>query len=492
MNKIRNQPINTKLILSVILLIVLIFTFYTRFPLINSDSVHGFEAMNGHYWTGKWNTTLQYNGNTHLLDEKFLTWWSPGQYLAPLLFIKLLHLPLGIAVVLVNFLSTLLGTTGYFLVFKKYGFGPLAIWVSVLLILLSSPVLPAYYDYAGGECLNFMIFPWIIVLQNLLVRKFWKYVFPGLILFVSFICKLQMLIVVPPLLFLLVFIQKEDLYFYRMQLRMPDIRGWTKKYLPLFISVVPILLWVYFGFVSIGVTPVHSIKQFSLSPVNILFPVASPVTSISFFDSLNYYLSQKAGLYAGYLFIISIVVIACVIYVARRLNSYTVEKRKYIFLVFILYFFCITVFVVLYVKGTPIDFNTRHLKLSSFLLYPILVELALTRFNKPLVLGFFSLLGLFAIGNHIRLARVWTEHTSVTRSDFRLFKEDMPLDLKQRLDSLVHTKTLVISRFENRYSIDNQFIIPIMSNQDIRADLATYGYPLIFVDSLLLVNTSLK
>ncbi len=487
MNKpARDQNGNTKLLLLTILLVVLIFTFYTPFPLINSDSMHGFEVMNGYYWTGKWNTTLQFNGNTHLLHEKFLTWWSPGQYLVPLFFIKAFHFKIGTALMFINFLSISLGTVGFFLVFKKYGFGRLTIWISIIGILLSSSVLPGYYDYAGGECLNFMIFPWIIVMQNLLVHKFWKFIFPGFILFISFLCKLQMLIVVPPLLFLLVFIQKEDLNFPIMfkPFRFPELLQRFKKYLPLFISVLPVILWIYFSFISNGDTPAHSTKQFSLSPENILFPIASPFTSIYFFDTIHYFLYPKTGLYVGYLFIISITVLLCPIYLAKHFNEYALDKKKYVFLVFMLYLISVTIFTILYTKGTPIDINPRHLKLTSFLLYPILVELALTKFNKIWVLGLLTFLGIYALGNHIRLTRKWTQETSITSSGFRLLKEDMPLNLKQTLDSLIKTNTIVISPYESRYAIDNQLILPILSKVDVRSDLIHYGYPLIFIDSL--------
>jgi hypothetical protein len=324
----KDQSRNINLVVPAVLLAALILSFYTPFPLINSDSVHGFEVMNGYYWTGKWNTTLLFNDNTHLLYEKFLTWWSPGQWMVPMFFIKVFHLKIGSALVLINFLCTSLGTIGYFLVFKKYGFDRSVIWISVTGILLSSPVLPGFYYYAGGESLNFMIFPWIIVMQNLLVRKFWKFIFPGLILFISFLCKLQMLIVVPPLLFLLVFTQKEDLNF--------GSRPRLRNYLPFFISVIPILLLIYFNFISSGDTPLHSIKQFSPNLVNFLFPLASPFISVYFFDTLHYFLFRNSILGGAYLFIMSVILILCMGHAVRHFSEYEPVKKKYIFLVFIL------------------------------------------------------------------------------------------------------------------------------------------------------------
>ena len=411
MNKLVRESFKIEILLATILLIVLIFTLYTPFPLINSDSVHGFEAMNGRYWTGKWNTYLVYNTTTHSLNEKFLTWWSPGQYLAPLFFMKFFHIQLGSSVVMVNFLSCLLGTIGFFFVFKKYGFNQLTTSLSVLMILLSSTVLTSFYNYNGGECLNFMIFPWIILMQNLFAHKYGRYIFPGVILFLAFLCKSQMLIVVPPLLFLLVFIQKGDLNFMFLRKgsrRFPKFTTLVSRFFPLFISVLPVMLLIYFRFISNGDTPVHSIKQLSISPENILFPVASPLISIYFFDSIHYLLYPRIYLYDAYLLGLSILLIAGLVYVIRNFGEYEPQKKKYIFLAFMLYFICMSVFIVLYTKGTPIDINPRHLKLTSYLLYPVFLELAFTKFKKSWVLGGVILLGSYALVNHIRLNTVWT------------------------------------------------------------------------------------
>jgi hypothetical protein len=480
------KPFNVKLIIFAILFIVLGFTLYTPFLLINSDSVHGFDVMNGYYWTGKWNTSLQYNPATHHLYEKFLTWWSPGQWMVPMFFVKVLHVKIGTALVIINFLCTSLGTIGYLLVFKKYGFDRLTIWISVIAILLSSSVLPGYYDYAGGECLNFMIFPWIILMQKLLVQKTWKYIFPGFILFVAFVCKLQMLIVVPPLLFFLVVIQKEDLNLplIRKPFRKAILRQQLSDYIPLFVSVIPVILFIYFGFISEGDTPAHSIRQVSLSPVNLFFPVASPVTSVYFFDSVHYYLSSRPVLESSYLIVVSVLFIAALLYVIRRFSEYPLIKKKYIFLALILYAVSVSVFIVLYVKGTPIDQNPRHLKLTSFLLYPVLVDLMLNKWKKPWLILIIFLLGGYALFNHARLVRTWNRGTSVTRSGHRMLKEDMPLAMKERIDSLVRVKTVVISPYESRYSVDNQLILPVLSKEDIRQELQGYGYPVIFTDSL--------
>jgi hypothetical protein len=485
MNKLTaKQPVNTPVILSFILFAVLALSFYSPFPLVNSDSVHGFEAMNGYFWTGKWNTLLEWNNNTHQLSERFLTWWSPGQYMAPMVLMKILHVRLGTALTILDFLSALLGTMGYFYVFKRYGFGSLTIWISVALILLSGSQLTGYYDYDGGECLNFMFFPWIIVCQELLVKKGWRWLAPGIMLFIAFFCKLQMLIVVPPLLFLLVFIQKENLD-NGHPFHVKELGQRLKNYIPLIVSVVPVILFIYFGFLTRGETPAHTSRPFSLNAVNIFFPTASPVTSVYLFESLNIYLTPRAFLNGFYLCAISLVVLVCGIAVIRKISTYDGPKRKYILLAFLLFGISASIFIFLYVKGTPIDKNPRHLKLSSFLLYPVFIDLALRKFNRPWVLGAFFFFAGYALFNQTRLNRKWHQNTYVTHSGIRMSAPvDMPENLKWKLDSVIRVKTVVISRYENRYSIDNQLILPVRDSVGHLPELRTCGYPLIFADSL--------
>jgi hypothetical protein len=485
MNKLTaKQPVNTPVILCFILLVVLALSFYSPFPLVNSDSVHGFEAMNGYFWTGKWNTLLEWNNTTHQLTERFLTWWSPGQYMAPMILMKMLHIRLGTALTILDFLSALLGTIGYFYVFKRYGFGSGTIWISVVLILLSGSQLTGYYDYDGGECLNFMFFPWIIVFQELLVKKGWRWLAPGIMLFIAFFCKLQMLIVVPPLLFLLVLTQKEALD-KGNPFRLTELGQKIKNYIPLIVSVIPVILFIYFGFLARGETPAHTSRPFSLSAVNIFFPTASPFTSIYLFESLNIYLTPRVWLNGLYLGAVSLVVLICGIAVIRKINAYDAQKRKYILLSFLLFGISASIFIFLYVKGTPIDKNPRHLKLSSFLLYPVLIDLAIKKFSRGWVLGLFFFFAGYALFNQVRLNRKWHQYTYVAHSGIRLSAAvDMPENLKWKLDSVIRRKTMVISRYESRYAIDNQLILAVRDSVGVRSGLENSGYPLIFADSL--------
>ncbi|MEO6960334.1 MAG: hypothetical protein ABIY90_00100 [Puia sp.] len=482
-----SPTLNSKILLLTILSLVLLLTLYTPFQLINSDSVHGFEAMNGYYWTGKFNTFLFFNPDTQQLQERFLTWWSPGQYLAPLFFIKLFHLKIGTAVTLVNFLGTLLGTLGYFLVFRRYHFDSRTIWVSLLLILFSSSILQRYYLYDGGESLNFMVFPWIFVIQKWFVNRYGKWILPILVIFVSFICKLQMLIVVPLLIFLLIAANSEELnYFFiwNKPFRKLEFKQSVSIYLPYIISGSLVCLLIYFGFIHRGATPADAMKHFSLNPVNFLFPIASPVTSVYFFDSVNAWLNSRPFLQNIYLLILSGGVLAAFIYFIKHFPENDFVKRKYNSIVLMLYLLSVLVFVVLYCEGSSIDFNTRHFKLTSFLFYPILVEQAWRKLDKRVLIGLFAFLSIYAIGNHIRLSRIWISNTSVTASRFRLTNTDLPIALKEKLDRQVRTKTAVISWYSSTYCIDNPMILPILGADGDSSKLARAGYRVVVLKSL--------
>ncbi len=120
-----------------------------------------------------------------------------------------------------------------------------------------------------------MVFPWILVFQKLLVNKYLKYVIPGFILFISFVCKLQMLIVVPLLLFMLIAANSEDLnYFFiwNKPFGMQDLKRTIKIYIPYILSVSFVffyLFWFYFQ----RRKPANAVNHISLKPVNFLFPV---------------------------------------------------------------------------------------------------------------------------------------------------------------------------------------------------------------------------
>jgi len=465
---------NRKAMICLIILVGAVLSVYTHSPIINSDSVSGFEAMNGYHWTGKFNTTLVYEPGTPILQEHFLTWWSPGQYLAPWIFMKVFHLKLGGAVVLVNFICLVIGAIGFMLVFEKFGFSRVVNNISVALIMFSGVTLQRYYIYQGGESLNFVIFPWIILMQPLFKRKYGGFILPGVVVLAAFLFKLQLLIIVPPLIFLLII----------MDLPQKSLKDIIIACIPLAVSSLIAVGLIYWGFMSKGATPAASTNHISFNPLNFLVPVASPLTSISFFGLAYDGLHARMGLQVAYLLILSLVVAVIILRFVRDLPEDDEQRRKYKFMVGVLYLFCVVAFFLLYTKGSNIDYGTRHYKLTSFLFYPLGIDWLFRRAGRKLTIGLASLFVLIATANHFRLTRTWLSNTSVTSSGFLLSLDDMPLPLKEKLDNVIKTKTIVVSRYEPRYAIDNALILPVQRLESDSSHIVGPGGPILYLDSL--------
>lgn len=478
-----------------ILLVVVFFTFFTPYQLINEDSVGGFDALKGQQWTGHFNSYFVYDPAAHRFHSHFLTWWSPGQYVMPGILMRFPGLSLGHAVTLLNCLCLLLGTIGFALVFRRYRFPPIVTFLSVLMILFSGTVLYRYYSYQGGESLNFLLFPWIIMAQDILFRRYLNFVLPGLVVLLAFFFKLQLLIIVPPLL-LLLYLTREDVWsdlpFLTKERKLPagSLSRLALRCLPVAISIALAFMVIYKGFLSLGSTPASTGTRGSFKLLNVLVPFASPVTSF-YAGEAGFNMLHSETRQSLYLLLCSLILLVLLFFIVRDLPKAQMLRKQYVFISFCLFAFSVLVFSVLYSEGN-VDYNTRHFKLTSFLFYPLFFDALLKRVSAKIVGVVAAILVVIAIGNHLRLSRVWLRDTPVTASEFRLLKSDMPLPLKVRLDSLVRQRTIVVSPYDDRYSIDNDLILPVMLplRGKTYEPLAGQGlnYPVIYIDSSFLMH----
>lgn len=477
-------------LLLLILLVVLFFTFFTPYPLINSDSVSGFNALKGQQWTGRFNSYFVYDPTAHRFNIHFLTWWSPGQYVMPGILMRFFGLSLGHAVTLLNCLCLLLGTAGFALVYKRYRFPPMVIFLSILMILFSGTVLYRYYSYQGGESLNFLLFPWIIVAQDILFRRYLNFILPGLVVLLAFFFKLQLLIIVPPLLLLLYLARGNvwsDLPFLGRTGKIPPaaLGRLALGCLPVVTSIALAFGLIYRGFMALGSTPASASVHGSFHMLNVLVPFASPMTSF-YAGEAGFNMLHSLTRQSLYLFMCSLILLFLFFFILRDFRKADVLRKKYVFIAFCLFAFSVLVFSFLYSEGN-IDYNTRHFKLTSFLFYPLFFDALLRRVSAKIVGAVAAVLVVIAIGNHLRLSRTWLRDTPVTASGFRLLKSDMPLPHKARLDSLIRQRTIVVSPYDDRYSIDNDLILPVMLplTGKTYAPLAGQGlgYPVIYIDS---------
>lgn len=93
----------------------------------------------------------------------FVAWWSPGQYLVPGLF-EALGFNLGQAITLTVALCSALGLVGLHFLYRSWGFPPLSIAITLLVLAGSRLFSHQFAYYGGGEIVLFALTPWFLLL----------------------------------------------------------------------------------------------------------------------------------------------------------------------------------------------------------------------------------------------------------------------------------------------------------------------------------------
>ena len=93
----------------------------------------------------------------------FVAWWSPGQYLVPAAF-EALRFDLGQAITVTVALCSAVGLVGLHFLYRSWGFPPLSIAITLLLLAGSRLFSHQFAYYGGGEILLFALTPWFLLL----------------------------------------------------------------------------------------------------------------------------------------------------------------------------------------------------------------------------------------------------------------------------------------------------------------------------------------
>lgn len=93
----------------------------------------------------------------------FVAWWSPGQYLVPGFFLAF-GLDLGQAITLTVALCSVLGLVGLHYLYRSWGFPPLSIAITLLVLAGSRLFSHQFAYYGGGEIILFALTPWFLLL----------------------------------------------------------------------------------------------------------------------------------------------------------------------------------------------------------------------------------------------------------------------------------------------------------------------------------------
>jgi hypothetical protein len=137
-------------------------TCLTDRPKLGSDASGGMIVWQSMERGAGWNRFVEPDpANISVDRESFLTWWSPGQYLAvgPL---HRLGVDWALAIASATLICSLAGLAGYWQLYRALGFGSVTSALAIAVLSLSWHVTSAYGEFFGGELPLFAVSPWLV------------------------------------------------------------------------------------------------------------------------------------------------------------------------------------------------------------------------------------------------------------------------------------------------------------------------------------------
>jgi hypothetical protein len=133
-------------------------------PSMYADHGVGFLALRAMKLGGPFNV-MQIPDPADIARDKdfFVAWWSPGQYLVPAAF-EALGFNLGQAMTITVASCSVLGLVGLQRLYRSWGFPPLSVAITLLLLAGTRLFSHQFAYYGGGEILLFALTPWFLLL----------------------------------------------------------------------------------------------------------------------------------------------------------------------------------------------------------------------------------------------------------------------------------------------------------------------------------------
>jgi hypothetical protein len=156
-------PTQRRLITAVVLLHVAFFaTALKERPKVDSDASSGMLVWSSMEKGSRWNSSFEPDPTNIAEDrQNFMTWWSPGQYLA----VGPLHrigLSWGVSIATATLLCSLSGMFGYWRLYASLGFAETtSAWAAAILSVVWH-VTRNYGEFPGGELPLFAVSPWLL------------------------------------------------------------------------------------------------------------------------------------------------------------------------------------------------------------------------------------------------------------------------------------------------------------------------------------------
>lgn len=379
-------------------------------PSFFPDPSHGFQVMRSMQLGGPFNTFIAPDQDDIAKNTSlYLTWWSPGQYLVPMLFQSVFGMDTGHASALTVLLFELSGIFGFYCFFKKAGFTPMVSALSIVFIVCQQAFILPFAFYNGGEVLLFGFEGWFLY-GCLAVEK------PGLKL----------------LLFVLLsgwlgFLFKSSFVWVYMAglmclwLRLSSIAAKVnmqkllKNAVWIGIPAVVSVVCIYAFFLSKGNNPAAASAGLNVSWENFGFPIGAPLLAGFSLDDLTHGLlfhptgSLFSPEHALLILAASAILSLGLVWAVMRY----VPKNNYRLFMIVFYTIAILFFSMAFMRQSSISYESRHFRIIGLLIVPGVIYL-FGRF-KPVVQGLLVVMCLgIAVVNYAFLLKCYrfNEHVS--------------------------------------------------------------------------------
>ncbi|WP_184545008.1 hypothetical protein [Mucilaginibacter sp. FT3.2] len=379
-----------KIILIALGLLVLIFgvMIFIAPAAIFPDPSWGFQVMHKMQAGGAFNITSKPDAaDISKNNSEFLSWWSPGQYLAPYFFKSLFSINDGRAAAITTTLCGLLGIAGLYAFFKKVGFSKLLAAVSVSVIVIQQAFVVPYVFYNGGEVLLFGFSGWFLYGCVSFNKANWKLaLFLLLSGWLGFFCKSSFLWMYGAgCLYLWLSISQKK----------TAVLDWIKNGIWIAIPAALSFAVIFLHYMAKGANPVGTSLGFKFSWEALAFPLASPIlTGFSLDDMLNGLIvhSNAAVLNPTWsAIVLFLATVLSVVLVVRIIGI--VPNKSYALLLGVFYSVSILFFGYSFLKQANISYEGRHLRMIGLLITPGVVYLV--SLSKPPFKFGFGLVCLF-------------------------------------------------------------------------------------------------
>ena len=340
-------------------------------PALFTDPSQGFQVLQSmRHGSGFNNLVSPDQGDISQNYTQFLTWWSPGQYLAPYFFQVITGLNLAHGIVMATVLAEFLGLAGLFYFFRKIGFTPIIAAVSLVFIMCQVVFMVPHVYYSGGEILIFAFEGWFLYGCVALKQADWKlFLFVLLSGFVGF------------------FFKSSFLWMYGaglicLWIRLAEgSREWVKWLkngfwigLPAAIAVVVIDHY----YLAKGDSPITGAAGLKLTAETFSYPLASPILSGFSLDDMFNGLMDHFGkpLFSHQWALIILIAsallsVALVWFIVRRITN-----SNYRLFVIVFYSAAVLFFGISYLRQLNISMEARHFRIIGLLITPGVIYLA--------------------------------------------------------------------------------------------------------------------